>query len=275
MTDTPLLDRVLAWAAEDPNIVAVVLTGSRAALRRTPDRWSDVDIELICDDPAPLVEDDAWFHAFGEVLVYLRLLSEEGTHPTRLAAYSEGEVDFSLCGRDRIHSQASGLCDLYRRGYRVLIDKEGLTEALPEPDGRPISKQLPTEEEFRGAVSVFWFEAYHQAGYLAREDLWALKFRDGTMKKYLRKMLEWAAVTRDPDADVRQIGHGMRNWVDDQTWVDLHSVWGGFDADSSRRALMATIDVFRMVAREVGAALGFDYPESSDRQITERLTGSS
>ena len=183
-------------------------------------------------------------------------------------------MDFSLCGRDRIVGQAAGLCDLYRRGYRVLLDKQGVTGMLPEPDGRPEPRPLPTEEEYLHAVSVFWFEAYHQAGYLAREDLWALKFRDGTMKKYLRKMLEWAAVIRDPDADVRQIGHGMRSWVDDRTWADLHGVWGGFDADSSRQALMATVEVFRRVAREVAGALGFAYPESADRQITAR-TGRS
>jgi len=271
MTDTPLLDRVVAWAETDPSIIAVVLTGSRAAVHGWPDRWSDVDVELICDDPAPLIGDDGWLHLFGEVLVYLNLLSEGGEHPTRLVAYSEGEVDFSLCGRERITGQAETLVDLYRRGYRVIFDKEGVTECLPIPDGRPVPRDPPTADEYEYVVSNFWFEAYHMPGYLAREDLWALKFRDGTMKKALRKMLEWAALVRDPDADVRQIGHRMHDWVDPATWSGLHDAFGAFDEPSSRMALMVTIEIFRKTACEVADALGFAYPMEADRKITARL----
>jgi len=271
MTDAPLLDRVVAWAEVEPNVIALVLTGSRAAINRTPDRWSDVDIELICDDPTPLTEDDTWLHRFGEVLVYLRLWSEERDRQTRLVVYAEGEVDFSLCGRGRITDQADGLVDLYRRGYQVILDKEGITGGLPMPDGRPVRRDLPTAEEYLYVVSNFWFEAHHMPGYLAREDLWALKFRDGTMKKALRKMLEWKALVGDPSTDVRHIGHGMRGWVGDDTWRELHGAWGRFDAASSRESLMATVEIFRRTAIEVANALGFDYPDEADRQITDRL----
>ncbi len=271
MSESPLLERVVAWAEADPNIVALVLTGSLAAVHGRPDRWSDVDVELICDDPAPLIDEDVWLHRFGEVLVYLRLWSEEGDRQTRLVVYAEGEVDFSLCGRERITGQAGGLVDLYRRGYRVVFDKEGVTGGLPAPDGRPVPRPLPTADEYAFVVNNFWFEAHHMPGYLAREDLWALKYRDATMKQALQRMLEWRALVGDPGADVRQIGHRMREWVEAETWDDLHEAFGGFDAGSSRRALTATIRVFRRVATEVAGALGFDYPQDADRRITARL----
>lgn len=185
--------------------------------------------------------------------------------------YAEGEVDFSLCGPGRITGQAGGLCDLYRRGYRVLYDPAGITGVLPAPDGEHHRRPPPTAGEFDHAVRTFWFEAYHQAGYLARGDLWALKFRDGTMKRYLRRMLEWRALTHDPNADVRQIGHGMRRWVGEDTWRDLHATWGGFDAASAHRATVTTCVLFARYAREVAAALGFAYREGAEQRILERV----
>ncbi len=273
MSEQPLLDRILAWAEGQPNIGAVVLTGSRAARHRTPDVWSDTDVELICRDPSPLEEDDAWFHRFGEVLTFLRLEAEDGAHRTRLVVYPEGEVDFSLCGHDRITGQSGGLCDLYRRGYRVLYDPDGITAVLPEADGEHERRPPPTAHEFDHAVRTFWFEAYHQAGYLARGDLWALKFRDGTMKKHLRRVLEWRALARDPGADVRQIGHGMRGWVGEEVWRELHAAWGGFDAASAHRATVRTCLLFGRYGREVAAAFGYAYRERAEQVVLDRVRG--
>ena len=273
MGDHLLLDRILSWAKDDPNVRAVVMTGSRASGRGRPDDWSDTDVELICDDPSPLAGDDAWFHAFGDVLTFLRLSAEDGAHQTRLVVYTEGEVDFSLCGHDRLTGQQDGLGDLYRRGYRVLYDPDGIAAALPEADGEHERRPPPTADEFDHAVRTFWFEAYHQAGYLARGELWALKFRDGTMKKYLRRMLEWRALAADPDADVRHIGHGMRDWVGEEDWRDLHAAWGGLDAASSHRATVATCVLFGRYAREVAASFGFGYRPRAETHVLERVRG--
>jgi aminoglycoside 6-adenylyltransferase len=273
MGDHPLLDRILVWADEEPNIMAVVMTGSRASLRSPPDAWSDTDVELICDDPAPLAADDGWFHDLGDVLTFLRLSAEDGAHRTRLVVYTEGEIDFSLCGRDRITGQEDGLCDLYRRGYRVLYDPGGITAVLPQADGEHERRPLPTADEFDHAVRTFWFEAYHQAGYLGRGELWALKFRDGTMKKYLRRMLEWRALAVDPEADVRHIGRGMRRWVGEEGWRDLHAAWGGLDAASSHRATVATCVLFGRYAREVAAAFGFTYRQRAEDHVLGRVRG--
>ncbi|MCB2224641.1 MAG: aminoglycoside 6-adenylyltransferase [Actinobacteria bacterium] len=268
-----VLGRIVAWAEAEPSVLALVLTGSRAALGGRPDEWSDLDVEVICDDPSALAADDAWPGTFGEVLVVVPLVAGDGDHATRLVIYPEGEVDFSLCGRDRIDGQAGGLTDLYRRGYRVLHDPGGITEVLPEPDGHHHPVPGPAAAEVERAVSVFWLEMHHLPGYLARGELWAAKFRDGTIKRYLRRMLEWRALLADPGADVRHIGRGMRGWVGEEEWAALHGVWGGFDAADAVRAALATIDVFGRVAREVCAAVGVAYPAEVERLVTGRLRG--
>jgi len=60
--------------------------------------------------------------------------------------------------------------------HRVLVDKDAAFahEAVGPPLVRP---ELPADAEFRRVVDEFWFEAYHVAKYLARDELWRTKLR--------------------------------------------------------------------------------------------------
>ncbi|MBD3231473.1 hypothetical protein GF322_02305 [Candidatus Dependentiae bacterium] len=50
---------------------------------------------------------------------------------------------------------------------------------------------MTTMKEFYECIDDFWFEVYHVAIYLARQDLWLAKFRDNDIKRFLLKMIEW------------------------------------------------------------------------------------
>src|SRR5207253_1590206 len=69
----PLLERIVAWANAEPNVLALVVTGAHAHPQETTDALSDLDVEVICEDPTPFEENDAWFHGLGEVWVGLAL----------------------------------------------------------------------------------------------------------------------------------------------------------------------------------------------------------
>ena len=172
-------------------------------------------------------------------------------------------VDFSLTDRRQIDRRiADGKLDhLYERGYRVLLDKDGLTAGLPRPTGASPRKASPTAAEFEATVTEFWFEAAHMPTYLTRADLWVVKFRDWTMKELLLRMLEWHAVlTRGPETDVWYIGTKMKRWVDEATWEELEGVFGRFDAPDSVRALEASMRLFRRLTHGVAERLGFAVP---------------
>jgi aminoglycoside 6-adenylyltransferase len=159
--------------------VALVLTGSRARADGWADDLSDLDVEVVAIDVGALAEDDGWIHALGNVMVHLALANEPGP-ATRLVFYEGGDkVDFTLCGRSRLHAMnASGhLNDLYERGYRVLLDKEGLTVGLPAARGRRPSRRLPDQVDLDAIVTEFFFEAAHIPRYLMRDELWLVKSR--------------------------------------------------------------------------------------------------
>jgi aminoglycoside 6-adenylyltransferase len=271
-----IMAALLQWAQGDENIRAMVQTGSSSRSPGATDRFSDRDLELICRDPTPLLTDDAWIHAIAPVWVALYLANDPGDFETRLVFFEGGrKVDFTIADRSHLAAMIETGCldPLYERGYRVLLDKDGLTADLPAPSGRAPSLPLPTEAEFAATVTEFWFEAAHMPTYLTRDDLWVVKLRDGTMKAMLLRMLEWHAVfTQGPDTDVWHIGTKMQRWADPETWAELQGIFGRFDAADSVRALKATMRLFTRLTHEVADRARFAVPEA-ERHIQAYVLG--
>jgi aminoglycoside 6-adenylyltransferase len=263
-----LLDRIVAWAKQDDNIRAVVVTGSSSRGDASSDRFSDRDVEIIARNRTPLLEDDRWIHAIAPVWVSLYLANDDDTH-TRLVFF-EGvrKIDFSVNEANRLTEQQDGLNDLYQRGYRFLVDKDDLAASLPEPTGKPPRVELPTEQQFRDTVNEFWFEAAHMPTYLTRGDLWVVKTRDWTMKEMMLRLIEWHTLAmRGPGTDVWYIGTKMRQWVDPSIWDEVQEVFGRFDAADSYRSLQASMALFSRLTREIAEAMGFAWPIESENHV--------
>ena len=95
MDHQAVLQHILAWAQSDHNIRASVLTGSLARDPGAADAESDLDVELYVTDPSLLLQDNTWYHQFGEVLV-VEALENPDWHPTRLVYYADGKIDFMI-----------------------------------------------------------------------------------------------------------------------------------------------------------------------------------
>lgn len=269
-----LLRRVVEWANQQPDIIALIMTGSHARRDATVDELSDYDLEIFTASPDRYTSSADWMAEIGKVWVSLPLTSSRGC-PTRLVIYEGGEkVDFSILPVRALEDVVSAqkLSELYDRGYRVLVDKKGLAARLPTPSYASPGGAQPTEAEFRAAIEEFWFEASHIPKYLQRDDLWVVKFRDWTMKELLLKMLEWHTVAMNEEHhDVWHIGTRMKDWVRPDVWERLHETFGRFDAADSWRALLATVSLFRDLARETAERLGYQYPQQVDDAISGYL----
>jgi aminoglycoside 6-adenylyltransferase len=270
-----LLARIVEWAETNANVIALIMTGSRARGDSAfVDEFSDFDLEIIAENAAELADNDEWLRSFGPIMVCLPL-SEGQAHPTRLVFYEGGlKVDFSLCTRERLMAMVDRLNGLYQRGYRVLVDKEGVTAGLPAATGAAPSKRLPSQQVFSATVNEFWFEAAHIPRYLLRNEPWVVKIRDWTMKELLLRMLEWHAVALSGrPLDVWHIGTHMKDWVDSQTWQELQAVFSRFDRDDSWRGLLAMTALFRRLARETASATGLEYLATVDENVSGYLAG--
>jgi predicted nucleotidyltransferase len=117
-----LLERVTAWASLRPEIRALILVGSYARGAACAD--SDVDLVIVSERPAELLNDRAWVTAFGAID---REVTEDwGQLVSVRAWYANGpEVEFGVTGVGWASGDPSTLAVL-EGGFRVLLDRDAL-----------------------------------------------------------------------------------------------------------------------------------------------------
>ncbi len=73
----------------------------------------------------------------------------------------------------------------------------------------------------------------------------------------------------DPGPLYEALAQEFLAWADPRAVAGLKSAFAHYDSDDVWRALEATTDLFRWLARETAAKLGLTYPAEADRAATE------
>ena len=131
-----LLEKVLVWAKTTDAVRAVVMEGSHARSDNRVDRFSDYDLNLYVDDLNRFIQDDSWVGRLGAVWAMEKLVEGDGSF-SRLVLFEGGrDIDFLLLPVQWLHDHARHhtLPDEYQRGYKVLLDKDGIACQLPAPE---------------------------------------------------------------------------------------------------------------------------------------------
>jgi aminoglycoside 6-adenylyltransferase len=164
-----------------------------------------------------------------------------------------------------------------RRGFRLVLDKDDLQSlliggVLPT---RLLSAPLPTQEEFLALCHDFLYHAVWAAKKLRRGELWIAKScADGYMKQLLLGMIEWHAHSeRGWDHDTWHGGRFLEEWADPGALDGLREAFAYYEEADVRRALLATMDLFRRIGRQTAARLGFAYPEETDERVKAWVGG--
>ena len=268
-----MIHEIIRWAERENEIRVLILQGSRAA-KAPIDELADYDISVFCTTSAPYIQTEDWLTKIGEVWICVkeRVSCDGKVFPTRLVIFDGGiKVDFSFFSLEYLDRMVKGqLSDECNRGYQVLLDKDNLAQPLPKPDYKEPRAQKPSKREFLETIEEFWFEAYHVAIYLKREDLWSVKFRSNAMHGFLLRMIEWEAQARNGwKQAVPPIGKRMTSWVQPSVLQELERVFAHFDIEDSWDALLHTVTLFGRLAVDLSRQLGFDYPKAMDKNISE------
>lgn len=269
-------ERILEWANAQPGIRAIVVTGSRSRHDGSVDEWSDLDVQLIVNDPGQFTTNHDWIYTIGDVWICFAPENDPAV-PNRLVWYRGGKkIDYSFHRVDDVYQQidTQTLSDEYQRGYEVLLDKDNLFSKLPPSPNRFPPQPAPTQAEFTYAVEQFWFEGIHVGQFLRRREVWVVKFRNWNMKLDLLKMMEWhARVTHTEPVNTWLIGKKIAEWTDAGTWKAIHGIWSGYDVYGNWHALLNLLELFSRLSREVAECLGYDYEAERYEEIHQYLKG--
>jgi len=293
-----LEERFVAWAQTRPDIRAAIVVGSWARVDHPADEWSDLDVGFTTTDPQRYLSKTDWIEDIAPTWVtypdpggVVRHVLFEGGLDAGFAVLANNTVKqavrflpvlrrFPILLRllpkglgQQITGDIASAADYYRRGVRVILDKDRLAAkflSLFPADSQP--NRPPSQPEFLDAISEFWFRAVWTAKHLRRGELWFAKTEscDGRMKSLLLRILEWRArATHGFDYDTWESGRFLEEWGDPAVLQGLRDVFAHYDEEDMWRALLATMDLFRSLAIETAERLGYPYPTATDERATE------
>jgi aminoglycoside 6-adenylyltransferase len=267
---------VADWAASKDDVRVAAIVGSYARSDVPADRWSDLDVILVVDDPEPYAADSSWVAEFGTPVLTFLEEAPVGDQRERRVLYETGEdVDFPLVplsALDRLESSENAAATL-RRGFRILVDKVGLGERLLRIAGAAAVPVTPTQRDVTELAGDFWYHALWAAKKLRRGEVFtAIECLDGYMKARLVTLLEWHARAVDPSVDTWHGGRFIERWADPGALAALERAFAHYDLRDVARALWETIDLFQVLeeetARRLGLAIELDHADLR-RRIAE------
>jgi|SaaInlLV_10m_DNA_2_1039722.scaffolds.fasta_scaffold37806_2 aminoglycoside 6-adenylyltransferase len=270
--NSQILTKIIDWAKQEDSIKVLILNGSLAG-KGPKDELSDYDVAVFTNDRKKLETDDSWIHKLDKVWVYepCEFFKNGTEYQTRLVIYKDGlQVDFALYDLEAFECffHQDTLPVDFNLGYKVLLDKDGLTKNIKPPTYEYPYSPKPTQKEFDLATRIFFFESFKEAKSLARDDLGHAKIRDFITKKYLLKMTEWNEKAKHGfNYDTNCAAKKMKSWIDKTTWLALHNTFAHFDAQDSWHALVATMELFSKLAKETANILEYEYLDDVDKNI--------
>ena len=270
-----LIHRLVRWAQNQEDIRAAIVLGSRGRTDQPADEWSDLDVNLIVRDPERYLSDSDWVQVMGHPWVSFVERTADGSGWERRVLFEGGlDVDLVLTPAGQLEQMSrtgipSDSADILRRGVRVLLDKDRLLEGLPALPG-PEPNRPPSQLEFLQLVNDFWYHTVWTAKKLRRGELWTAKCCvDDYMKWRLLSLIEWhARATKGWDYDTWHRGRFLETWADPRVVEQLRATFAHYEGSDVWRALWATMDLFRWVAGETAARLGYEYPAPADEYST-------
>jgi aminoglycoside 6-adenylyltransferase len=275
-----VIQQLIQWAEQRASVRAMLLTSTRAIPNAPVDIFSDYDVVLIVEDIHPFFEDRSWLEDFGEVLVVywdpIYIDPDYGIEKVaNVTQYADGlKIDFTLWHVELLQKilQAPALTAELDAGYRVLLDKDGLTKGMQPPTYTAYIPVPLTNELYQKTIQEFFSDAPYVAKCLWRDELLPAKWcLDYDMKHiYLRPMLEWRMeLDHGWSVPTGALGKGLKKRLPSEIWSQLERTYVGANIADNWEALFRTMALFRQVAIEVGEGLGYTYPNDLDQRVAK------
>lgn len=273
------LNQVIEWATSQPNIRAALLTSSLTNPDAPVDKFSDLDIELVVNNYDNFLKDDSWITNFGNIITTIIEGEEsfDGRCSSRMVLYEDyTKIDFLIFSVDRFKTEADKLPlhEDWDIGYRVLLDKDGLTANMPPPSYKAFIIEKPDEEKFHWLLNNYWWDLTYVAKCLARDELYYAKLMSEQMMRFEHQqvLIEWYIGSQNNwNITTNKYGRLFKKYLSPEMWKKAMSTFAGADLEDNWRALFAYADFGRELGRELAATLGYSYPEELDRKITAYL----
>lgn len=273
------LKDIRRWSEINTDVRAVLLTSSLVNPSAPVDEFSDLDIELIFENNAHYIADNKWLQQFGKPIA---MIEEDETcfanrHAMKMVLYEDGvKVDFKLYSIASFSEdiQQSELPEDWDIGYRVLMDKDGITQQMQPPTYQVAIIKKPSSQRFRQLINDFWWDTTYVAKCLARDEIFYAKFMSETniRTQYLVPLIEWYIASRHNwNITTNKYGRLFKKYLSPAMWLKTRRTFSGSSISDNWNALLAMADLVSEMGTDLSHQLGYAYPYELESNIRSYL----
>ncbi len=274
------LKKIIDWSENNNDIRAVLLTSSLVNPLAPIDDLSDLDIEIVFEDNTNYISDKSWINYFGNPIAMVEEDENcfDDKHAMKMVLYEDGvKVDFKIYSKTKFvkETQQKELSEDWDIGYKVLMDKEGITQEMQKPTYQISIIKKPTKKEFTKLLNDFWWDMTYVAKCLKRDELFYAKFMSETIirTEYLTPLIEWyIASQHNWNITTNKYGRLFKKYVSPAIWLKIEKTFSGSDLKDNWNALFAMADLVSEIGSELSKKLNYEYPEKLEKDIRKYLT---
>jgi len=260
-----MMEAILEFAKSEKDILAVTMNGSRADKDRSPDEFSDYDIQYIVKDIRRFITDKEWIGRFGEMLI-LQEPDDWHSHPYEIESRAPYAFLMQFTDGNRIdltlHDVES--MELFykdKEPRKVLLIKNVCITIDANGGAEEFLVSRPSEKEFLCLVNEFlWLSLYVHKGVKREELCYAKSFMDQCEIEMLCRMLAWKiGIDRDFKVSVGKSYRHLKRFLSSDEMNELAMLYSTGDFRDIEGKLILALDHFKRTAAYVAEKLHFAF----------------
>lgn len=253
--------RLILQVAENIQVEAVAMSGSRTDTKAPKDEFQDYDVVYVVDDLDTLTSNLAWLDQFGARIIEQHNVL--GNRRLYLMLFEDGNrIDLTLCPTEYIQEWVDSEAD-----YTVLKDEKGLFVPY-SPNPQRYWTSPASAIDFEKACNEFWWvSAYVIKGICRKKVIYVTDHLYGICQQELLKVMAWQVASDRGRVDIGKNYKYLFNYLPAEKEKEFSNLLDFTSLDKITQSLFATMELFHQEAQFLAHKMGFDY----DMRVAEKM----
>ena len=264
-------------AERDERIRAILLQGSRANNKITPDALQDFDVLMIVDQMKCFLDDHQWTSIFGERVIWQlpdEMKSIGNNEKSNvvfhyLMQFKDGNrIDLTLFPKEKMKT------DFVTDSLSLVwLDKDGLFSGIEPPSDKDYLIRKPVESEFLECCNEFWWVCTYISKGLRREEItYAKAMMEGPVRQMFMRMIAWyIGVETEFSVSFGNEGKMMKKYLDKESYSKILKTYPDYGIKNIWHSLFIMTSLFGKYAVHVSRKLQFNYNIAEQVNVEEWL----
>ena len=253
--------RLILQVAENIQVEAVAMSGSRTNPKAPKDEFQDYDVVYVVDDLDNLTSDLAWLDQFGARIIEQHNIL--GNRRLYLMLFEDGNrIDLTLCPKEYIKEWVESEAD-----FTVLEDPKGLFSPY-SPNPQRYWTNPASQTDFEKACNEFWWvSAYVVKGICRKQVIYATDHLYEICQQELLKVLAWQVASDNGTVDIGKNYKYLFQYLPAEKEKEFSALLDFSSVEKITQSLLSTMNLFHREAQILAQKMGFGY----DMEVAEKM----